>query len=94
MNGADHFDEALDDYFNETINLSVLPDEEDLEKMKITLNWLIKNRDLVRVFYLKEYSSKEELYAKISAVNFKTAPSNEIYYDIKEFMNHDSGESV
>ena len=94
VNGADHFDEALDDYFNETINLSIIPEDEDLEKMKITLNWLVKNRDLVRVFYLKEYNSKEELYTKISAGNFKSSPSPEIYYDIKEFMNHDSGESV
>ncbi len=94
VNGEDHFEEALDDYFSGTINLSILPEEEDLEKMKITLNWLIKNRDLVRVFYLKEYSSKEELYTKISAGNFKAAPSPEIYYDIKEFMNQEKQETT
>ncbi len=94
VNGADHFDEALDDYFSGTINLSVLPEEEDLEKMKITLNWLIKNRDLVRVFYLKEYNSKEELYTRISTGNFKTTPTPEIYYDIKEFMNQELPEET
>ena len=94
VNGEDHFEEALDDYFSGTINLSLLPEEEDLEKMKITLNWLVKNRDLVRVFYLKEYRSREELYTKISTDNFKTAPSPEVYYDIKEFINQESGESV
>ncbi len=94
VNGEDRFEEALDDYFSGTINLSVLPGEEDLEKMKITLNWLIKNRDLVRVFYLKEYGSKEELYTKISSANFKAVPSPEIYYDIKEFITHETGEPI
>ena len=90
INGADNFEEALDDYFSGTINISALPCEEDLEKMKITLNWLIKNRDLVRVYYLKECTSKGELYTKISTGNFKVAPSPEVYYDIKEFMNRES----
>ncbi len=94
VNGADHFGEALDDYFSRTINLSELPCEEDLEKMKITLNWLIKNRDLVRVFYLKEYNSKEELYLKISSKNFTNVPSPEVYYDIKEFLNQGNSEEV
>lgn len=94
VNGADHFEEALDDYFNGTINLAVLPEEEDLEKMKITLNWLIKNRDLVRVFYLKEYTSREELYKKISSGNFRSAPTPEVYYDIKEFINKESPEEM
>lgn len=90
VNGADHFEEALDDYFSRTINLSELPGEEDLEKMKITLNWLIKHRDLVRIFYLKEYDNKEELYRKISANNFNSAPPAEVYYDIKQFMTQKS----
>lgn len=87
VNGEDHFEEALDDYFAGTINLSILPCEEDLEKMKITLNWLVKNRNYVRVFYLKEYSNKEELYKRISSGKFTPSPSHEVYYDIKEFMN-------
>lgn len=94
VKGADNFGEALDDYFSRTINLSELPCEEDLEKMKITLNWLIKNRDLVRIFYLKEYNSKEELYRKITSNNFKSAPSPEIYYDIKEFMKQENSEEA
>jgi hypothetical protein len=67
-----------------------MPCEEDLEKMKITLNWLIKNRNSIRVFYLKEYNNKEELYRNISSNNFRSAPSPEVYYDIKEFMNQES----
>ncbi len=87
VNGEDHFEEALDDYFARTINLSVLPCEEDLEKMKITLNWLVRNRNNVRVFYLKEYSGKDELYRRISSARFTPSPSHEAYYDIKEFMH-------
>jgi DNA polymerase III subunit epsilon len=94
VNVSDHFEEALDEYFNRTINLSELPCEEDLEKMKITLNWLIKNRNNVRVFYLKEYQNKEELYKRITSGSFKPSPSPEIYYDIKEFMNNENAEEV
>ncbi len=90
VNSANHFEEALDDYFDRTVNLSGLPCEEDLEKMKITLNWLIKNRNNVRVFYLKEYRNKEELYKRITSGNFKSVLSPEVYYDIKEFMNHEN----
>lgn len=63
----DNFEEALDDYYSETINLNLMPDKEDLEKMKIMLSWIIKNRNKVRVFYLKDYNSKEELYYSISS---------------------------
>ena len=45
-----------------------LPPDEDLEKIKITLNWLIKNRNKVRSFYLNNYSSKDELYSNISSI--------------------------
>lgn len=62
----DEFEEALDDFFSQTIHTDYLPDEDDLEKMKITLNWLIKNRNKVRCFYLKEFKSKEELYKNLS----------------------------
>jgi DNA polymerase-3 subunit epsilon len=86
VNGGDNFEEALDDYFGRTINRSELPCEEDLEKMKITLNWLIKNRNSIRVFYLKEYRNKEELYKRITSGNFKSYSSPEVYYDIKEFI--------
>ena len=44
-----------------------MPTEEDLEKMKITLNWLIKNRNKVRMFYLKNYQNKSELYSNLNS---------------------------
>jgi DNA polymerase-3 subunit epsilon len=92
MNGEDRFEEALFDYFSGTINLSILPCEEDLEKMKITLNWLIKNRNNIRVYYLKEYRNQEELYKKITTGNFNPYPSPEVYFDIREFIKQQTPE--
>src|ERR1035437_8983676 len=54
-NKKDYFEEALEDYFAHTINFNTMPDDEDLEKMKITLNWLIKNRTSLKSYYLQEY---------------------------------------
>lgn len=61
------FEQALEDYFNETILTKPLPSEEDLEKLKVTLNWLIKNRNRVKVFYLKDFNSREELFSSINS---------------------------
>lgn len=81
----DYFEEALDDFFEHTVLLNAVPDDEDLEKMKITLNWLIKNRNTVRMFYLKEFQSKEVLYNSIS--KYKVQYDNsERTFDIKDFI--------
>ena len=89
MNHKDNFEEALDDYYSETINLDILPNEEDLEKMKITLNWLIKNRNKVRTFYLKDYTNKEELYANLSSYNTHNNPPEASTFDIKNFITEE-----
>lgn len=60
------FEEILDDFYSGTIHSDSLPSEEDLEKLKIVLQWLIKNRNRVKVYYLKDYSTKQELYNKIN----------------------------
>jgi DNA polymerase-3 subunit epsilon len=60
------FEEILDDYYEGTKFYDELPSEEDLEKLKIVLQWLIKNRNRVNIFYLKNYKSKEELFSNIS----------------------------
>jgi DNA polymerase-3 subunit epsilon len=67
LNGRDSFEDALDDYYSHTIRVDINPTEEDLEKMKISLNWLTKNRNKVGIFYLKEFSSKEELYSAVAS---------------------------
>ena len=67
LSGKDSFEDALDDYYTHTIQTDINPTEEDMEKMKISLNWLTKNRNKVRIFYLKEFSSKEELFSALSS---------------------------
>jgi DNA polymerase III subunit epsilon len=62
----DNFDSAIDDYYNKTISLFYQVDKKDLEKIKITLSWLIRNRNIVSVYYLKDFTSKEQLYKSIS----------------------------
>jgi DNA polymerase III subunit epsilon len=84
--GRNYFEDALDDYFEGTLNLSVLPDDEDLEKMKITLNWLIKHRNNVRIFYLKEYGSKAELFSKLKSSGMKESVPDESIFDINTFL--------
>ena len=63
----DSFESALEDYYANTIRTDINPTEEDLEKMKISLNWLTKNRNKVRIFYLKDFLSKEELFDAMSS---------------------------
>lgn len=55
------FETALDDYFNGTVQSSKSISEKDLEKLRIGLSWLIKNRGKIKVHYLKDYKSSEEL---------------------------------
>ena len=87
LNEKDEFEESLDDYFADTINFDILPDDEDLEKMKITLNWLIKNRNKVRIFYLRNYNSKQDLYAGISRNNFNQNFFSESSFNLKDFLS-------
>lgn len=61
LNTNRNFMTALEDYYSGVINRAGTPDDEDLEKMKITLNWIIKNRHQVSVYYLKEYKSVSHL---------------------------------
>jgi DNA polymerase-3 subunit epsilon len=86
ISNKDYFDEALDDYFENTIHQNSLPNDEDLEKMKITLNWLIKNRNKVKTFYLKEYKTKAELFAKASSFGLFSSPPKASTFDIKRFL--------
>jgi len=54
--------------------------------MKITLNWLIRNRNKVRVFYLKDYPDKQELFSQLSRNNFNQSSTQETTFDIKDFI--------
>lgn len=67
INGNDSFEEVIDDYYSHTTRSDITPTDEDLEKTKISLNWITKNRNKVRIFYLKDYESKIELFNAISS---------------------------
>lgn len=85
----DKFEQAIDDYYKNTINTNINPTAEDFEKMKITLNWLVKNRNQVKVFYLKDYSSKVELFEKISSTSDKIYSETEAVIQVKEDPKYD-----
>ncbi len=89
IDDKDSFEEALDDYYSGNINTENIPDEEDLEKMKISLNWLIKNRTKVRIFYLKDFRNKEALYLTLSNFNGMAIPASTETFDIKSFINRE-----
>ncbi|MEG8945847.1 exonuclease domain-containing protein [Rosettibacter firmus] len=55
------FDEKLEDYFEGTKNLFDEVTPADLEKMKISLSWLSKNRQRIKIHYLSKYSGITEL---------------------------------
>ncbi len=65
IEAKNHFDDVLEDYFSGSIRSDKIIYDKDLEKLRIGLSWLSKNRDKIKVHYLKEYKSAEEL-----AVNF------------------------
>ncbi|HPI37227.1 MAG TPA: exonuclease domain-containing protein [Ignavibacteriaceae bacterium] len=80
------FENALDDYFNETRQLDFMPTEEDLEKIKIILNWIIKNRHQVRVFYLKNYTNREDLYLAMNSTVNNTPVEIQSTFNIKDLI--------
>ncbi len=82
----DFFEEALDDFYSCAIHNNNIPDEEDLEKMKISLNWLVKNRSKVRILYLKDFPNKEALYLSLSNFNGLIIPPATETFDIKNFL--------
>jgi DNA polymerase-3 subunit epsilon len=55
------FDTALDDYFEGSVQLVKELTNKDLEKLKITLSWLVKNRNQIKIHYLKNYHSADEI---------------------------------
>lgn len=57
----DLFDDAINSYFDGTISIFKGLDERDLERLKISLNWLVKNKTRIKIHYLKEYKGVEEL---------------------------------
>ena len=66
---SNRFDEVLENYFNGTIQIFKELTEKDLERLKIALSWLAKNKTKIKVHYLKNYNSIEELAKDFIFVN-------------------------
>ena len=61
----ENFDDSLQDYFDGTIQSFKEISEKDLERLKISLSWLVRNREKIKVHYLKNYQSSSELAAQL-----------------------------
>lgn len=83
LNAYDSFEETINDYYENTVSLTNSPNDEDLEKLKIILNWITIHRNNTRIFYLKDYTSKEELYKNISLNNYSPNEPSVNEFDLK-----------
>lgn len=81
-----NFDRALEDYFDGTTQLDYNPNDEDLEKIKITLNWITQHRQVVHIFYLKEFHTREELFKKMERGKIVSSAPDESYFEINNFI--------
>ncbi len=59
------FEVYLEDYFTEQITIKENPTKKDLSRMKITLSWLVNNRNAFEIFYLKDFTSFEEILSRV-----------------------------
>ncbi|MCK5590722.1 MAG: hypothetical protein KAI72_02080, partial [Candidatus Pacebacteria bacterium] len=64
-NRTEMFDTAISDYFEGNLDLYKKSEAKDLERMKIALGWMVKNRNMIKIYYLKQFNSRDELFAKI-----------------------------
>jgi len=62
------FEDIVKGYFDHDKNLLTGMQEKDLEKMKISLSWLIKNKSKVKIHYLKEFNTADELLQNIKFI--------------------------
>jgi len=58
------FEQALKDYFS-GMQTEFILSPRDIERLKITFSWMIKNRTKVKIFYLEEFNSPEAIFLKI-----------------------------
>lgn len=65
VDDTNYFDIALQDYFEGTISLFNNNSKKDIERLKIALSWLVKNKHRIKIHYLKNYVSTEELFRNL-----------------------------
>jgi len=83
------FDTALDDYFNGTVNIFHAVDQRDLERIKIALSWLIRNKTSVEIYYLKDYPSKKELLLQVSQKHPGPVIRDSSEFNLKRRLHYD-----
>lgn len=71
IDGKDRFEETLNDYFDGAIQLLKELSNKDLERLKIALNWLLRNKDKIKIHYLKKYNSTGQLSSQLLFSNSK-----------------------
>ncbi len=64
-NPKENFDDALRGYYDGEIFLDDDINERDLEYFKIILSWLNTHRSRFTIYYLKDYETPEEIFAKM-----------------------------
>jgi DNA polymerase-3 subunit epsilon len=60
------FELTIEDFFNSNNNLIENATQKDLSRMKISLSWLVNNRNSFEIFYLKDFTSAEQILEKCS----------------------------
>ncbi|PKL81739.1 MAG: hypothetical protein CVV24_13730 [Ignavibacteriae bacterium HGW-Ignavibacteriae-3] len=69
IDSKNKFVNALNDYFENASQMNLKISEKDIEKLRIGLSWLVKNKNRIKVHYLKNYSSAEELASSFIFLN-------------------------
>ncbi len=73
-------------YYNHTL-FNSLPNEEDLEKIKIIIGWVIKNKESVSIHYLKNYKSLEQLASRLSSKRFTEGSSKQQLFELSDLLD-------
>lgn len=60
------FDLMIEDYYSGNYKNDESAEEKHLGRIKIALSWLVQNRNLFKIYYLKDSISKGELYRKVA----------------------------
>lgn len=61
IDAGDNFENALSSFFEGTIQLTKNLTDKDLERLKIALSWLVRNSENIKVHYLEDYTSPEDI---------------------------------
>ena len=69
LDPKNRFEDTIEEYYSGSEELFKELAEKDLEMLKITLSWLIRNRNNIKVHYLKNFSNPAEIGSKMIFIN-------------------------